>query len=34
VAGVAYAVDRRRDDVRVGRVVATHVPQEAEALHR
>ena len=35
VAGVAYAVDRRR--VLAGgreRVVASHVPQEAEALHR
>ncbi|GAA3788815.1 MFS transporter [Streptomyces coacervatus] len=35
VAGVAYAVDRRR--VPAGgreRVIATHVPQEAEALHR
>ncbi|MFF3905111.1 MFS transporter [Streptomyces sp. NPDC001848] len=35
VAGVAYAVDRRR--VPAGgreRVVASHVPQEAETLHR
>ncbi|POX46307.1 MFS transporter [Streptomyces sp. Ru72] len=35
VAGVAYAVDRRRVPAgRRERVIATHVPQEAEALHR
>ncbi|MGR6970056.1 MFS transporter [Streptomyces cynarae] len=34
VAGVAYAVDRRREVVRVGRVVATHVPEQSGALHR
>ncbi|MEV6741962.1 MFS transporter [Streptomyces sp. NPDC051104] len=33
VAGVAYAVDRRREVVRVGRVVATHVPEQSGALH-
>ncbi|MGW2640977.1 MFS transporter [Streptomyces sp. NPDC001348] len=35
VAGVAYAVDRRRAPAAGGRerVVASHVPQEAEALH-
>jgi DHA1 family inner membrane transport protein len=33
VAGVAYAVDRRRDVVHVGRVVAGHVPEESGALH-
>ncbi|MFJ3716278.1 MFS transporter [Streptomyces sp. NPDC090057] len=34
VAGVAYAVDRRHEVVREGRVVATHVPEQAGALHR
>ncbi|MFI1163034.1 MFS transporter [Streptomyces sp. NPDC020801] len=34
VAGVAYAVDRRREVVRVGRVVATHVPEQSGVLHR
>ncbi|MFF4208155.1 MFS transporter [Streptomyces sp. NPDC001796] len=33
VAGVAYVVDRRREVVRVGRVVATHVPEQSGALH-
>jgi MFS transporter, DHA1 family, inner membrane transport protein len=33
--GVAYAVDGRRVAVGGrGRMVASHVPQEAEALHR
>ncbi|MFF3633949.1 MFS transporter [Streptomyces sp. NPDC101169] len=34
VAGVAYAVDRRHEVARDGRVVATHVPEQAGALHR
>ncbi|MER6032735.1 MULTISPECIES: MFS transporter [unclassified Streptomyces] len=34
VAGVAYAVDRRHEVAREGRVVATHVPEHAGALHR
>lgn len=38
VAGAAYAVDRRRfvPQARSGRerVVASHVPQQPEALHR
>ncbi|MEU7059409.1 MFS transporter [Streptomyces sp. NPDC046197] len=33
VAGLAYAVDRRREIVRLGRVVATHVPEQSGALH-
>ncbi|MFJ9820320.1 MFS transporter, partial [Streptomyces sp. NPDC101151] len=32
VAGVAYAVDRRRDIATVGRVVAGHVPEHSGAL--
>ncbi|MGW2728224.1 MFS transporter [Streptomyces sp. NPDC001494] len=34
VAGVAYAVDRRHEIAREGRVVAAHVPEHAGALHR
>ncbi|MGW2448833.1 MFS transporter [Streptomyces sp. NPDC001675] len=34
VAGVAYAVDRRHEVAREGRVVAAHVPEQAGALHR
>ncbi|MFE7165809.1 MFS transporter [Streptomyces sp. NPDC057616] len=34
VAGAAYAVDRRREVVRVGRVVAAHVPERSGMLHR
>jgi DHA1 family inner membrane transport protein len=33
VAGVAYAVDRRRVPAHVARVVATHVPEQSGALH-
>ncbi|MGW2487564.1 MFS transporter [Streptomyces sp. NPDC001606] len=33
VAGVAYAVDRRRATPSAGRVVAGRVPQESQALH-
>ncbi|MFF7241479.1 MFS transporter [Streptomyces collinus] len=33
VAGVAYAVDRRHEVAREGRVVATHVPERAGVLH-
>ncbi|MGW7258886.1 MFS transporter [Streptomyces sp. NPDC054834] len=33
VAGVAYAVDRRREVARAGRVVATHVPEQSGVLH-
>ncbi|MFI1563246.1 MFS transporter [Streptomyces sp. NPDC020490] len=33
VAGAAYAVDRRREVVRVGRVVAAHVPDEPAMSH-
>ncbi|MEU2056611.1 MFS transporter [Streptomyces bungoensis] len=33
VAGVAYGVDRRREVSGAGRVVATHVPEQAGALH-
>ncbi|MEW2255258.1 MFS transporter [Streptomyces sp. NPDC047869] len=34
VAGVAYAVDRRHEAAHEGRVVAAHVPEQAEALRR
>ncbi|MDO0927981.1 MFS transporter [Streptomyces sp. TG1A-8] len=34
VAGVAHAVDRRREPVPPGRVVVSHVPDRSEALHR
>ncbi|WP_225097114.1 MFS transporter [Streptomyces sp. CoH27] len=34
VAGVAYAVDRRRATPSVGRVVTSHVPEDLAALHR
>ncbi|MGW5324507.1 MFS transporter [Streptomyces sp. NPDC004014] len=34
VAGVAYAVDRRHEAAHAGRVVASHVPEQAGALHR
>ncbi|MGW1585467.1 MFS transporter [Streptomyces sp. NPDC002386] len=34
VAGAAYAVDRRREVTHEGRVVATHVPEQAGVLHR
>ncbi|WP_330457525.1 MFS transporter [Streptomyces sp. NBC_00820] len=33
VAGVAYAVDRRRETASVGRIVASHVPDQPSALH-
>ncbi|MEU5099878.1 MFS transporter [Streptomyces sp. NPDC020996] len=33
VAGTAFAVDRRREVVRVGRVVAAHVPDEPAMSH-
>ncbi|MEV5732195.1 MFS transporter [Streptomyces sp. NPDC052292] len=34
VASVAYAVDRRHEVAHAGRVIATHVPEQAGALHR
>ncbi|MEU0603288.1 MFS transporter [Streptomyces sp. NPDC006393] len=34
VAAVAYAVDHRRATSQPGRVIASHVPEPAEALHR
>ncbi|MFF9601338.1 MFS transporter [Streptomyces sp. NPDC014684] len=34
VAGVAYAVDRRHEVAHGGRVIATHVPEQAGALRR
>ncbi|MFF0832854.1 MULTISPECIES: MFS transporter [unclassified Streptomyces] len=34
VASVAYAVDRRREVAHGGRVIATHVPEQAGALRR
>ncbi|MES4889960.1 MFS transporter [Streptomyces sp. NPDC096012] len=34
VAGVAYAVDRRRETPSAGRVVTSHLPEESGALHR
>ncbi|MEU2551873.1 MFS transporter [Streptomyces sp. NPDC013313] len=34
VASVAYAVDRRHEVAHGGRVIATHVPEQAGALHR
>ncbi|WP_030807857.1 MFS transporter [Streptomyces sp. NRRL F-2799] len=34
VAGVAYGVDRRRASVPTGRLVAAHVPEPAEQVHR
>ncbi|MFF7964160.1 MFS transporter [Streptomyces sp. NPDC007903] len=34
VAGVAYAVDRRRAGVPTGRLVASHVPEQQEQVHR
>ena len=33
VAATAAAVDRRRESARVGRVVATHVPEQSGVLH-
>ncbi|MFH9857907.1 MFS transporter [Streptomyces sp. NPDC017202] len=33
VAAVAYAVDRRRESARAGRVVATHTPERPGVLH-
>ncbi|MEU4032927.1 MFS transporter [Streptomyces collinus] len=33
VAGVAYAVDRRHEVAGTGRVIATHVPEQAGVLH-
>ncbi|MFJ4694780.1 MFS transporter [Streptomyces sp. NPDC088766] len=33
VAAVAYAVDRRRESARAGRVVATHTPERSGVLH-
>ncbi|MGV9407654.1 MFS transporter [Streptomyces sp. NPDC003667] len=34
VASVAYAVDRRHGSAHEGRVIASHVPEQAGALHR
>ncbi|MYZ11476.1 MFS transporter [Streptomyces sp. SID2999] len=34
VAGVAYGVDRRRASAPAGRLVAAHVPEPAEQVHR
>ncbi|MFG3045877.1 MFS transporter [Streptomyces sp. NPDC048202] len=34
VAGVAYGVDRRRASAPTGRLVAAHVPEPAEQVHR